>query len=306
MLDIPGRPSMLRALSLCACRRHYPGAATGGPASLIRPAVSAFPDRVVGSACASSVSRLTQRSLTLRPAHSRCHRIPWPASRRLQPFRYLHDCSGCFRLEHFAGWDSHPLESAAFARRTPTTSHSVRLPRAPFNARLTTSMSRKTTASSTTTRKTTSTPHGARASITRAMRARAARSSSAIRAVRKCCSAPAAGSLEDVQGELVWASADRLPLREFGTARPRRPSPPKARSRSDSPTGPMVRSSTPCSRHCGTRAFTRVRSTRTSVSAQCSARAGIALQKHAFGPDDADGIVGPNTAGALDIEWTQV
>jgi hypothetical protein len=35
-----------------------------------------------------------------------------------QPFRHLHDCSGCFRLERFAGWGSHPLESAAFARRT--------------------------------------------------------------------------------------------------------------------------------------------------------------------------------------------
>lgn len=37
----------------------------------------------------------------------------------VQPFRYLHDCSGCFPLEHFAGWCFHPLESAAFARRTP-------------------------------------------------------------------------------------------------------------------------------------------------------------------------------------------
>ncbi len=111
---------MLRALSLCTCCRHYPGAATDGPALLIHPVISAFPERVVGSACASSVSRLTQRSLTLRPAHSRCHRILWPAIRRLQPFRYLHDCSGCFRLEHFAGWGSHPLENAAFSRRTPT------------------------------------------------------------------------------------------------------------------------------------------------------------------------------------------
>ena len=34
------------------------------------------------------------------------------------PFRHLHDCSGCFRLERFAGWGSHPLESAAFSRRT--------------------------------------------------------------------------------------------------------------------------------------------------------------------------------------------
>src|SRR3954453_23898694 len=41
------------------------------------------------------------------------------ANRRLQPFRYLHDCSDCFRLERCAGWALHPLESAAFARRTP-------------------------------------------------------------------------------------------------------------------------------------------------------------------------------------------
>jgi hypothetical protein len=39
------------------------------------PAVSAFPERVVGSACASSFSRLARRLLALRPAHSRCHRI---------------------------------------------------------------------------------------------------------------------------------------------------------------------------------------------------------------------------------------
>src|SRR6516162_3147850 len=41
------------------------------------------------------------------------------ANRRLQPFRYLHDCSDCFRRERIAGWASHPLESAAFSRRTP-------------------------------------------------------------------------------------------------------------------------------------------------------------------------------------------
>ena len=38
--------------------------------------------------------------------------------RRLQPFCYLHDCSGCFRLERLAGWGLHPLESAALSRRT--------------------------------------------------------------------------------------------------------------------------------------------------------------------------------------------
>src|SRR5215217_9560532 len=42
---------------------------------LIHPAVSAFPERVVGSACTSSFSRLAQRSLTLRPAHSRGHQF---------------------------------------------------------------------------------------------------------------------------------------------------------------------------------------------------------------------------------------
>ncbi len=39
------------------------------------PAVAAFPERGVGSACASSFSRLARRSLALRPAHSRCHRM---------------------------------------------------------------------------------------------------------------------------------------------------------------------------------------------------------------------------------------
>ena len=64
---------MLRALSLCTCCRHYPGAATGRRLRSSHPAVSAFPDNVVGSACTSSFSRLARRSLALRPAHSRGH-----------------------------------------------------------------------------------------------------------------------------------------------------------------------------------------------------------------------------------------
>src|SRR6266542_3246658 len=66
---------VLRTLSLCTCCRHYPGAATGPTASLVPPVVSAFPERIVGSACASSFSRIAQRSLALRPAHSRCHQF---------------------------------------------------------------------------------------------------------------------------------------------------------------------------------------------------------------------------------------
>jgi len=65
----------LPALSLCTCCRHYPGAATGGTASLIHSVVSAFPGLAAGSARASTFSRFAQRLLALRPAHSRGHRI---------------------------------------------------------------------------------------------------------------------------------------------------------------------------------------------------------------------------------------
>src|SRR5438874_9891815 len=65
---------VLRALSLCTCCRHYPGAAAGRSPRSSHPVVSAFPGRVTGSACTSSFSRLARRSLALRPAHSRGHR----------------------------------------------------------------------------------------------------------------------------------------------------------------------------------------------------------------------------------------
>jgi len=108
---------VLRALSLCTCCRHYPGAATGRRRRSSRPAVSAFPENVVGSACTSSFSRLARRSLALRPAHSRSH---------------LYVTSYTAGFSHFvtsmtapvaSGWSvrrvgSHPLESAAFSRRT--------------------------------------------------------------------------------------------------------------------------------------------------------------------------------------------
>src|SRR5271154_4731818 len=64
---------VLRTLSLCTCRRQYPGVATGHTLRSTRPAISAFPDIAVGSAYTSSFSRLARRSLALRPAHSRRH-----------------------------------------------------------------------------------------------------------------------------------------------------------------------------------------------------------------------------------------
>jgi hypothetical protein len=61
------------SFSLCTCCRQYPGAATGRRLRSSHPAVSAFPEIAVGSACTSSFSRLARRSLALRPAHSRRH-----------------------------------------------------------------------------------------------------------------------------------------------------------------------------------------------------------------------------------------
>ena len=121
-LAVPGhaaRLPVLRALSLCTCCRHYPGAADGRLSSLCHPTVSAFPGTTARSARTITFSRFAQRSLALRPAHSRSHQFVARFTQRLQPVRHLSDCSGCFRLEHVAGWDSHPLESAALSRRTP-------------------------------------------------------------------------------------------------------------------------------------------------------------------------------------------
>src|SRR5215469_5966501 len=66
---------VLRALSLCTCRRQYPGAAAGRNPRSSHPTVSAFPDTAVGSACTSTFSKLARRSLALQPAHSRCHQF---------------------------------------------------------------------------------------------------------------------------------------------------------------------------------------------------------------------------------------
>jgi hypothetical protein len=92
-----------------------------GSSLLNPPVVSTFPERVTGSVCASTFSRLARRSLALRPAHSRCHQFVTCISRRLQPFRYLHSCSGSFRLEHLPGGTFTHWKNAAFSRRTPST-----------------------------------------------------------------------------------------------------------------------------------------------------------------------------------------
>ena len=61
-----------------------------------------------------SLSFVTACTLALSPY------IVTSFTQRLQPFRYLHSCSGCFRLEHFAGWAFHPLD-----KRRLCTAHTV-------------------------------------------------------------------------------------------------------------------------------------------------------------------------------------
>ena len=103
-----------------ACCRQYPGGTTGC-VSLAFAYDHGLPHIVGGSASAKSVSRPAQRSLTLRPACS-------PSSlqnflhQRLQPFRYLHDCSSCYRPERKlpggfrTRWKTAPWHGALGAR----------------------------------------------------------------------------------------------------------------------------------------------------------------------------------------------
>src|SRR5213079_1206056 len=112
---------VLRALSLCTCCRHYPGAAAGRTTPLIH----------------SQPCQPSPKGLSGRPAHRPFRGLLGVHSRyglhtravtvfrdtlirRLQPLRYLHDCSGCFRLERSPGGTCTHWKSAALSRRTPT------------------------------------------------------------------------------------------------------------------------------------------------------------------------------------------
>ena len=89
---------VLRALSLCTCCPQYPGAATGRRLRSSRPArnCSRVGLHIVLFEACSAFTRVAARTLAPSPI---CHQLP----RRLQPFRHLHDCSGCFRLERSPG-----------------------------------------------------------------------------------------------------------------------------------------------------------------------------------------------------------
>jgi hypothetical protein len=121
---------VLRTLSLCACCRHYPGAASGRRLRSSHPAVSAFPERVVGSARTSAFSRLARRSLALRPAHSR---------------RHLNVTCYTEGFSHFvtsmtapvaSGWSVSPGGTCTHWKAPPFTAHTLCCPsRSPTNGR---------------------------------------------------------------------------------------------------------------------------------------------------------------------------
>jgi hypothetical protein len=92
---------VLRALTLCTCYRHYPGAATE---DTLRPFLQPYQPSPKGLS-----DRPVQHLFRgLLGVHSRyalyTHWIAYSNSLhwRLQPLRYLHDCSNCFRPERFS------------------------------------------------------------------------------------------------------------------------------------------------------------------------------------------------------------
>ena len=102
---------VLRALTLCTCCHHYPGAATGNTRRSISQPYQPSPKGLSG--------RPAHRPFRgLLGVHSRyglyTRGIAYsdPLHRRLQPLRYLHDCSNCFRPERFSRVGLSPTDKA--------------------------------------------------------------------------------------------------------------------------------------------------------------------------------------------------
>ena len=120
MLDKPGLP-VLRTSPLCTCCRHYPGTAPGCIARSLRQTYQPSPHwrtgRPVQRPFRGLLSVHSRYGLHTRAVTEFCDTL----HRRLQPFRCLHSCSGCFRLERLPGGTFTHWDNAAFSRRTPAT-----------------------------------------------------------------------------------------------------------------------------------------------------------------------------------------
>jgi len=112
---------VLRASPLCTCCRHYPGTATGAlHCSIIQsfqPSPKWLSGRPVQRPFRGLLSVHSRYGLHTRAVTEFCDTL----HRRLQPFRCLHSCSGCFRLERLPGGTFTHWDNAAFSRRTPIT-----------------------------------------------------------------------------------------------------------------------------------------------------------------------------------------
>ena len=120
-LAIPGhamRLPVLRALSLCTCCRHYPGAADGRRLRSLSQPYQPSPVRRPGRP-----ARFPFRGLL--GVHLRCglHTRAGHLFVTLLPEGFSHFVTSMTAPvasggSEFTGWDLHPLESAALARRT--------------------------------------------------------------------------------------------------------------------------------------------------------------------------------------------
>ena len=87
-----------RVLPLCTCHRHYPGTATGCSHRSLPQPCQPSPHGLTGR----PVHRPFRGLLSVHSRyglHTRQATICDPLHQRLQPLRYLHDCSDCFRPE---------------------------------------------------------------------------------------------------------------------------------------------------------------------------------------------------------------
>src|ERR1700719_1349895 len=80
-----------RARKRAASRKRAQTSDTGQPLETYHPETTNLTPTCSCEAC-SAFTRVAARTLAPSPICDQLHR-------RLQPFRHLHDCSGCFRLE---------------------------------------------------------------------------------------------------------------------------------------------------------------------------------------------------------------
>jgi hypothetical protein len=118
---------VLRAFSLCTCVTTTPArrlaALLCSSLQSYQPSPVWLPGRPAHRSFRGLLGVPSRYGLHTRAVTVFCDML----HRRLQPCRYLHSCSGCFRLERLPGEACTYWKSAAFARRTPIAA--VRKPR---------------------------------------------------------------------------------------------------------------------------------------------------------------------------------